>query len=81
MSATREHVDLKATMDAECPCEYGHYGAAPCTGAVTHRIAGCGPAFNACTSATATVIDRIHRADTCVDCQRPAGECWTIRAV
>jgi hypothetical protein len=79
---TTETAALDHTLlDGECQCEYGHYGVAPCSLTVTHRVHSCAQdGFNVCRTAVAVVRDRLAR-DQCTDCGCTAAECWIIRPV
>ena len=64
-------------------CEINHRKTA-CTVEVTHRIVGVGcPGrdVNVCTNAADYKKARQERGVRCADCQRPARDCWVIRAI
>lgn len=69
---------VSAVLSCEPECEYGHWGIAPCTGSVTHRITGCAETgANVCATAAKVFVERLRR-DDCVDCGRRAADCWSM---
>ena len=75
---TLELIDLEALFLEEIKCESAHkLPNGICTGDVTHRIIWCGPNKLIC-AAAARHFHVDAQLGACVNCKKPATECWNI---